>query len=267
MVRLLFHSDDFGKSHAVNQAILEAHTSGLLSSASLMVTGEAFHEAVDLARRFPKLKVGLHLALSEARPILPQEQISELVQSNGCFPFDPAVAGLRLALYPKARKQAVAEIAAQFDAFASTGLPFTHVDGHHHLHMHPFLFDQCVVQSQRFGVRRIRVVEEFGWPLPPRRDFQNFLPKLTRHFIFAALAESARSHLRRTNLETLDGVLGLWETGRITENYLLQTLPQIPAGDWEIYAHMDSKAEKSETSAFTSPAIRHMVEHLKIELL
>ncbi len=267
MVRLLFHSDDFGKTREVNAAILQAHTEGVLSSGSLMVTGEAFKEAVDLAKSHPRLKVGLHLALSQARPVLPPEKIPALVTPDGCFPADPAVAGMRLACCAQARTQATAEITAQFEAFSATGLPFAHVDGHHHLHMHPFLFGQCLHHAQRLGIPRIRVVREFGNPLPPRRDRQGFASKLARHFTFLALAWAADRRLLGTSIQKLNGVLGLWETGRMSEAYLLRAIPKIPSGDWEVYAHIGSEGCDEELHAFLSPVIRARLNDLKIQLL
>jgi len=44
----------------VNRGILEGHIRGVVSSASLMVTGRAAHEAVAISRDCPRLSVGLH---------------------------------------------------------------------------------------------------------------------------------------------------------------------------------------------------------------
>ena len=60
---VIINGDDFGISHGVNQAIIEAHQRGILTSTSLMVTGDACEEAVALARTHPRLAVGLHLVL------------------------------------------------------------------------------------------------------------------------------------------------------------------------------------------------------------
>jgi len=57
---LIFNADDFGASAGVNRGVVECHSSGVLTSASLMVTGAAVHEAVALAREHPDLAVGLH---------------------------------------------------------------------------------------------------------------------------------------------------------------------------------------------------------------
>ena len=57
---VIFNADDFGASTGVNRGILECHTRGVVTSASLMVTGRAVHEAVAMSRDHPALAVGLH---------------------------------------------------------------------------------------------------------------------------------------------------------------------------------------------------------------
>src|SRR5439155_20905882 len=57
---LIVNADDLGWSPGVNRAIAECHAHGVLTSASLMVTGRAVAEAVRLSRRHPRLSVGLH---------------------------------------------------------------------------------------------------------------------------------------------------------------------------------------------------------------
>ena len=52
---LVVVADDLGKSSSINEAILEAHGNGIVTSASLMAGGEAFAEAVHIAREKPEL--------------------------------------------------------------------------------------------------------------------------------------------------------------------------------------------------------------------
>jgi predicted glycoside hydrolase/deacetylase ChbG (UPF0249 family) len=141
--RLVVTGDDFGASPSVNEAIVRAHTHGILTSASLMVTGAAFDEAVALARRHPGLSTGLHLVFCDARPASPPETIPDLVNGDGRLASRPGPTGIAHAIFWRQRREQLErEIRAQFERYADTGLPFDHVDGHHHLHMHPFLFDQ-----------------------------------------------------------------------------------------------------------------------------
>jgi predicted glycoside hydrolase/deacetylase ChbG (UPF0249 family) len=57
---LIVNADDFGASTGVNRGIVECHVRGIVTSTSLMVTGRAVDEAVELSRRHPQLAIGLH---------------------------------------------------------------------------------------------------------------------------------------------------------------------------------------------------------------
>ncbi|MBV9284806.1 MAG: ChbG/HpnK family deacetylase [Acidimicrobiia bacterium] len=57
---LIVNADDFGASRGVNRGIIEGHTEGVVTSASLLVTGSAVDEAVALSREHRDLAVGLH---------------------------------------------------------------------------------------------------------------------------------------------------------------------------------------------------------------
>jgi chitin disaccharide deacetylase len=62
---LIVNADDFGLSRGVNAGIIDAHRNGIVTSTSLMVRCSAAAEAVELARDYPKLSIGLHLDLGE----------------------------------------------------------------------------------------------------------------------------------------------------------------------------------------------------------
>jgi predicted glycoside hydrolase/deacetylase ChbG (UPF0249 family) len=61
---LIVNADDFGASNAVNRAIVDCHTKGVITSASLMVTGSAAREAAELSAALPALSIGLHWDVS-----------------------------------------------------------------------------------------------------------------------------------------------------------------------------------------------------------
>jgi len=60
MKRIIFNADDFGASRGVNRGIIDCHTRGVLTSTSMMVTGSAVREAVELSKAHPRLAIGLH---------------------------------------------------------------------------------------------------------------------------------------------------------------------------------------------------------------
>ena len=57
---LIVNADDLGASRAIDRGIIECHTAGIVTSASLMVTGRSAPLAARLAGEHPGLSVGLH---------------------------------------------------------------------------------------------------------------------------------------------------------------------------------------------------------------
>src|SRR5439155_11651570 len=90
-------ADDFGAAPEVNAAVVRAHRDGILTSTSLMVTGDAVEEAVRLARETPTHAVGLHLVLAQGRPAAPPAEIPDLVAEDGAFRPGPVTTGVRYA--------------------------------------------------------------------------------------------------------------------------------------------------------------------------
>jgi chitin disaccharide deacetylase len=118
MTRLLVvNADDLGLSEAVNAGILLAHEHGIVTSASLMVRGEAAAGAARLAAKQPLLGLGLHVDLAE------------WVCEDGEWRATYAVVDTD---DPEA---VAAELERQLTAFrALTGREPTHLDSHQHIH-------------------------------------------------------------------------------------------------------------------------------------
>ena len=62
---LIVNGDDFGRTPGVNRGIIQAHQSGILTSASIMVRWPASGEAAAYALGCPDLSLGIHLDLGE----------------------------------------------------------------------------------------------------------------------------------------------------------------------------------------------------------
>src|SRR5436190_22470331 len=85
MKRLIVNADDFGLTEKVNQAIIEGHLKGIITSTSLLANGVAFESAVRLAQLHPKLGVGVHLNLTDGSPVSAPARIPSLVTDKGVF--------------------------------------------------------------------------------------------------------------------------------------------------------------------------------------
>ncbi len=257
--RLVVNADDFGESAEVNAAVVAAHREGIITSASLMVTGAAFAEAVELARSHPTLKVGLHLVLIGGRPCLPPGRIPELVEASGSFPRDPVKAGVRWWLRRAARDQLRAEVYAQAERFIRTGLTLDHLNSHLHFHVHPTVFAAVLEVAEALGVRQVRLPAEPWFSL--RVDRSRPGRKLLYALVFGLFGRLYRPRLQARGFVVLDGVLGLFQTGRLNESYLLRLLKALPPGRFELYAHprFDTPQGRAEFEALVSPKIRRLI--------
>ena len=230
---LIVTADDFGLSPQVNAAVEQAHRDGILTAASLMVAAPAVTEAVEIARRNPGLRVGLHLALVEARPALPPSEVPDLVGLDGWFRRDTARFGAELFFSPRMKGQLAREIAAQFDAYAATGLPLDHVDAHQHFHLHPTVAGLMIRIGRRHGMRAVRI------PAEPASIVRAVEPGSPRALpaITAPWTRLLGLRLRRAGLAVPDQVFGLSWTGAMTEDRVAGLLDRLPEGVTEIYTH------------------------------
>ena len=257
--RLAVVADDFGRTSGVTRAVAEAFDRGIVTAASLMAGGEAFDEAVAIARARPRLAVGLHATFCDGRAVLPAGRIPGLVDAEGRLEARPARAGVR---YWRERRRLLpeieAEIAAQFDRVTGAGLAVTHVDGHHHLHIHPLLFPILCREAARRGVRWIRI---------PAGDLRP--GRLAEWAVFDMLGRLNRRTARRHGLGTPDRVYGLSRTGRIDEAYILELLGRLRPGWNELFVHpdLDTEQGRRELEAVTSRRVRGRIADLGIALV
>jgi hopanoid biosynthesis associated protein HpnK len=162
---LIVTADDFGLHHDINAAVERAHCQGILNAASLMVSAPAAADAVATRAPATGLRVGLHLVLADGVATLPCDQIPDLVDASGRFGSAMVRDGFRFFFLPRVRAQLAAEIRAQFEAFAATGLPLDHVNAHKHFHLHPTVLSLILSIGRDYGMRAVRLPREAGGPL------------------------------------------------------------------------------------------------------
>src|SRR3977135_13419 len=89
MKNLIVNADDLGWTDGVNRGILEAFHNGIVTSTSLLANGAAFAGGAEAARSAPGLGVGVHLNLSNGRPVADQEIVTTLLNDDGEFTGGP----------------------------------------------------------------------------------------------------------------------------------------------------------------------------------
>ena len=230
---LIVTADDFGAAPEINDAVETAHRFGLLTAASLMIGAPATGDAVARTRRLPSLRVGLHVVLTEGRPVLPAPEVSHLVDGRGFLRSDMAALGAAIAFSRRARSQLAAEMRAQFEAFRDTALPLDHCNTHKHFHLHPVVGRLLAEIGSHFGVRAMRVPLE---PASVLRRIERHTPVLPGK-LTAPLALALRRRLRSAGFLVPDRVFGLQWSGGMTRERLSGLIRNLPDGISEIYLH------------------------------
>ena len=258
-VRLVVVADDFGRSPGINHAIASALTGGIVTAASLMAGGDAFEEAVRLGREHERLSIGLHVTVCDGRAVGVADRLAGLADGDGRLEPSPARAGVQLWRHRRRLLPAMQEeIAAQFDRADRAGINLAHVDGHHHMHIHPLLFPIVCREASRRGI---------GWIRIPRGDRRD--GRLTEWALFGALGAINSRTASRHGLAAAPRVHGLSRTGRLDEAYLMDLLPRLEPGLNELFVHPDRDTEsgRRELAAVTSQRVRGLAARLGIELV
>jgi len=218
-----------------------------------MVAAPGTQDAVTRARALPSLAVGLHVVLVNGRPALPSSQVPDLVDRNGDFPTDLVAAGVRYFFHPGARRQLEAEIRAQFEAFAQTGLPLDHVNAQNHMHVHPTILATILRIGPEYGMRAVRIPRE---PFMPswRSAHRDLGLRLGNAALLSPWLALMQAQIERAGMLHNDAVLGLSDTGKMTPERVQRLLEQLPAsGVTEMYFHPDTGSD--ELQALCDPSV------------
>jgi predicted glycoside hydrolase/deacetylase ChbG (UPF0249 family) len=245
--RLILNADDFGLTPGINRAIAELHSAGVLTSTTLMATGPAFADAVQIALIHPRLGVGCHIVLTDGIPVSHPESIPTLLGADGKT-FRPSLldflqALLRGTIDPD---DIVREGLAQVQKLQRAGIDVTHLDSHKHTHMFPTVTRALLHVAERTSVGAIRNPFEQPWslnlPLPvsPRTLLRRLQIKL-----LSPLENRFKAHPQLRSAQSLsdpilttDATVAISATGNLTPTTLAQFLHALPpTGTFELVCH------------------------------
>ncbi len=258
--RLIVTADDYGLDQSVNEAVEKAWRLGILTAAGLMVGAPAASDAIERARRMNGLGIGLHLVLTDGRPVSPLTEVGFLVDSRGRFLDNMVFSGVRFFICPRVRQQLAKEIRAQFEAFRSTGLVLDHVSAHKHFHLHPTVLSLIIEIGHEYGLKSVRLPLEENGP-------RGLIPWL----------KLMRWRLDKAGMLHNEKIYGLTETGHMDESRMIEYISQLDEGVTEIYCHPAARREITEAmagyehieefAALISPRLSAVIKNEDIEMI
>lgn len=176
---IIVNADDFGLRPSINAAVIDLASRGLISSATIMVKGDA--AALDEALRFARAHggpagFGLHLDFDDYFHL---GEAGRYGAHDGDI--DPGYGDT----VARRRAELRADLRRQIQTMRSAGVEPTHLDGHHHVHLFlPILAEVVLPVMIDEGLRRLRFSAGF--------------------YTMAAAAAAARGLLARAGIATTD---------------------------------------------------------------
>jgi len=154
MRRLIVNADDLGYDCVVNEKIFRLVEAGSVTSATLMANAPAVEAAAARLRDFPQASFGVHLNITECRPLTRSAALDALCDESGAL----ATGWVKnLTLNREMRNAVFREWCAQVERALDLRVPVSHLDSHHHIHTLPWLFAVFKRVQVRFGIRRARL--------------------------------------------------------------------------------------------------------------
>lgn len=153
-VPIVVCADDYGLTPGVGRGIRELLLAGRISATSVMtVTPDWPQEAAALGALAIEADIGLHLTLTDHRPLGP---MPKLAPSGKLPPLGEVYRAAVLRRLPL--DEIAAELDRQLQAFIDhRGRSPSHIDGHHHVHQLPGVRDLVIEAAARFAPTRVWV--------------------------------------------------------------------------------------------------------------
>jgi hopanoid biosynthesis associated protein HpnK len=234
--RLIVNADDFGLTSGVNRAIIEGHTSGAITSATLMANMPAFDAAVRLAKDHPSLGVGLHINITQGRPVAGASQVGSLLNDRGEF-WGTSGAILKRMLAGRFKiEEVITELRAQIEKALNAGLRLTHVDSHKHTHALPQICDAIISTIKEYGINAIRAPRE-RWRFDRDADSFELVTQSAGAFGISQLCRISAAKLKKSGVRTPDFFFGVARTGFWTKSWLIDLIERLPEGASELMCH------------------------------
>jgi predicted glycoside hydrolase/deacetylase ChbG (UPF0249 family) len=231
----IINADDYGYATSVNEAVAAAFKEGVISSASIMATGEQFAHAVSSAKTGGYTNaLGVHINLTEGKAL--GSSYKTITNSSGEFLgvgslIIKSIAGR---IDPE---EVLTEVRLQINACRNAGLPISHLDTHQWSQVVPeidFALRRAAASSGIPCIRSIRENTRFIYFLgaSPR----SILNSLVIRFLRLRLRESAVA------VQSPEQYYGILLTGHVFLHRMLAfTVKHLPPGTSEVMCHIGSK--------------------------
>lgn len=174
VIKIILNADDFGKNERVNKAIIKCFSEGFLTSASILMNGSNYFEAIEFMKTHRYFSIGIHLNLTEGKPVTSdRNRIPCLINKHGSF-LDYWKFRKKCMKFTIPYSQIYTELENQILKFLDYGMKPTHIDSHYHTHTIPLVAIVITKLAREYGIPKIRL--SLDYPQRLRINHQNYSP-------------------------------------------------------------------------------------------
>ncbi|MGI8420269.1 MAG: carbohydrate deacetylase [Candidatus Levyibacteriota bacterium] len=234
MKKLIINADDFGMSKEVNEGTKEGIRQGIITSVSVMANMPYFDDAIRFLKKHPQISVGLHFNITEGKSLLIPKDAKNLIREDDYFYHWPHMIG-RVATKNIKPTEIEQELKKQYTALKKTGLPITHIDSHHHIHLYPSIFKIVSAFADREKIQSLRGNYFNSWNLTLGVWKK---PIVTQVIVNSALLLSNLKHGNHKHLYEINRFYDINWGKDLSNKELLVILNNLPQGTTEFICHL-----------------------------
>jgi predicted glycoside hydrolase/deacetylase ChbG (UPF0249 family) len=155
-IQLMITCDDAALSHGIDQSTANLYQQGMVSAASLMTNFPQVWDAFAYYADYPELELGVHLNLSDGKPLTNVAHYSELVRGSGKF--HNRFVLFAYSVFPSDKLLAIMreEMIAQIEVFMEADLKPAHLTTHCHFHVFPSIRALVYELAEIYDVKWVR---------------------------------------------------------------------------------------------------------------
>lgn len=256
MATFIVNADDFGLTSEVNEGIIKAFRRGIVTSTSLIPSGDAFFQAVLFIRDNPKIDVGIHLTLVGEKSLLNHNEIPTLVDTHGRFRKSAYNFVLDYMRNHISMNEVEMELDAQFEKIMKHGVSLSHIDSHQHIHILPKILEITIRLAEKYGIPHIR------WPKEKIRfefvySFRKY-PRLMQQITLNLFCIYSK---KRIKPYSVGGFHGFFHGGEMGRSALIEILSAEENGISEIMVHPAAMRPESAMEAYSQWNYRWQEEY------
>ncbi len=154
MKRVIINVDDFGLDEATNEVIKTLILNQKIKSTTILTKRDknVCEDAFTFAKANSNVGYGLHLDLDEYF----------LFDEHGLWGRDEKhIISTYNEIIASQKEKIIADITQQFQTFKEYGVPISHVDGHHHIHLFKEILVILLPIMKQYQVDKMRFVNDF----------------------------------------------------------------------------------------------------------